>query len=171
MVIVLRKGEREGERDCWGKKKKFRSKHIKPWDKRMLLSRTIRVEEMLELGRVDFEVTLTLCRWERASCAPCYVLARFNSDGGSSFPRSHSPPLSLSTSAFRTTARARRRICPPSSPLWIVCKDTKFAPQWKEVTLVQFGFPLRRASSEKDFNVSIIVDRNILIGFFLFLDF
>lgn len=96
MVIVLRKGERGGEREIVEvkKKKKIRSKYIKPSDKRMLLSRTIRVEEMLELGRVDFEVTLTLCRWERASCAPCYVLARFNSDGGSSFPRPHSPPLS-----------------------------------------------------------------------------
>lgn len=42
-------------------KKKITSKYIKPSDKKMLLSQTIG-EEMLELGRVDFEVTLKLCR-------------------------------------------------------------------------------------------------------------
>lgn len=86
------------EREMVEVKKKI-SKYIKPWDKRMLLSQTTR-EEMLELGRVDFEVTLKLCRWEQASCSPCYVRARFNSDGGSSFPRPHSPPLSLSAPAL-----------------------------------------------------------------------
>lgn len=97
-VLPLRVGG-EWQRERWLrlKKKKFPRKYIKPWDKRMLLSQTIR-EEMLELGRVDFEVTLKLCRWERASCSPCYVRARFHSDGGSSLPRPHSPPLSFSLS-------------------------------------------------------------------------
>lgn len=118
---------------------------------------------MLELGRVDFEVTLTLCRWEWGSCAPCYVPARFNSDGGSSFPRLLSPPLfqhhsfkdstSLSKTQLstilppqdRTFARFRRM---QSSHLGLTqskCKEVTFLfPPKKQKLKKKIGFPGER---------------------------
>lgn len=52
---------------------------------------------MLRLGRVDFELTLTLCRWEWGPCAECYVPARLTRRrqlvSPSSLPSSLSAPL------------------------------------------------------------------------------
>lgn len=88
---------------------------------------------MLELGRVDFEVTLTLCRWEWGSCAPCYVPARFNSDGGSSFPRLLSPPLFQHHSFQDSTSLSKTHLSTILPP-----KDHIFA-RWR---WMQSGFHL-----------------------------
>lgn len=110
---------------------------------------------MLELGRVDFEVTLTLCRLQWGSCAPCYVPARSNSDGGSCSPRLFSTPLFQHQSSQDSTSLSKTPLsfilssqdrCLLSLPL-----DAKFTP-WcyykkkkgksTEVTLFHLDFLL-----------------------------
>lgn len=130
---------------------------------------------MLELGRVDFEVTLTLCRLQWGSCAPCYVPARSNSDGGSCSPRLFSTPLFQHQSSQDSTSLSKTPLsfilssqdrCLLSLPL-----DAKFTPWYyykkkkgksTEVTLFHLDFCSSSSSGKtskefRDLTVSVIV--------------
>lgn len=122
---------------------------------------------MLELGRVDFEVTLTLCRWEWGSCAPCYVPARSNSDGGSSFPRLLSPPLFQHHSFQDSTSLSKTRlsgILPPQDPTFARCRRMQsfqlgfiLKVQGSNFFFSNSGFSHRGKNLEKNKGISLWV--------------
>ena len=104
---------------------------------------------MLELGRVDFEVTLTLCRWEWGSCAPLHVTSLLAPAQTAAAPLPVlSPLLSFSTTALRTAPPAQKTcvsptVLQPEDHVFALCGRTQkfarlvlFCPKkCKEVTL------------------------------------